>query len=371
MLTFLVEPLATALHAVNAPLRGTLFSGARWQYAGDLALRLTGNNLETAISLAVAPTAPDGEMPLDIVVPFLCAEWLATLPAGETVTLAFDAATQRLTAQVAGDTATFACRPGTDYPALPDVGGDALILDSAQLRAALNAVLPAASTDQAQYVLAGVYFCADGDRLTLAAANGYRLAEYQLPLSAPVTEAHPLILPAASLKELVKLLPKTDQEEVTLAWNSAQAQFAWDTTVLCARRIDGNYPAYQCVIAAARESALNSATVNRAALEKAIKCAAVFARENARILQLTLTGTDIRVRAEGAGIGDGATTLPLTAPAPAHEFFVNAQFCADGVKAVPGDTVTLHYAADAHQAVYLTGGDAPYLHLVMPMQVRQ
>jgi len=57
------------------------------------------------------------------------------------------------------------------------------------LRAGLNHVAFAAATDETRPVLSGVLPTVQGDELTLAAADGFRLAVSTVPLAEPMPES--------------------------------------------------------------------------------------------------------------------------------------------------------------------------------------
>ncbi len=71
--------------------------------------------------------------------------------------------------------------PLAEYPALPPAPPLAGTVDGGELAAAIGQVLPAASRDDTLPMLTGVCFDIDGDTMTLAATDRYRLAVRELP----------------------------------------------------------------------------------------------------------------------------------------------------------------------------------------------
>ena len=84
-------------------------------------------------------------------------------------------------------------------------------LDAKMLREAITQVVFSAATDDSRPVLTGVDLVVEGDTLTLAAADGFRLAVRTLKLKKKVAEKQEVIVPAKALAELNRLLQ--DQEE--------------------------------------------------------------------------------------------------------------------------------------------------------------
>jgi DNA polymerase III subunit beta len=80
---------------------------------------------------------------------------------------------------VAGETkANLNGVPADDFPVIPEVeGGKSVNLPAGLFKEWLNQVDFAASTEESRPVLTGVYLSSDGNKLTLAATDSYRLSE--------------------------------------------------------------------------------------------------------------------------------------------------------------------------------------------------
>jgi len=77
------------------------------------------------------------------------------------------------------------------------------------LKQAPSEVVFAAASDEARPILTGVLTRFEGDRLTLAAADNYRIAVKTLTTPAPVEETS-IVVPARSYHELERVLAHTD-----------------------------------------------------------------------------------------------------------------------------------------------------------------
>ena len=76
---------------------------------------------------------------------------------------------------------TLVTLPVEEYPELPDLAHTAGTVDGGVLAAAISKVTPAASRDDTLPLLTGVNFEVDGETMTLAATDRYRLAVRELP----------------------------------------------------------------------------------------------------------------------------------------------------------------------------------------------
>jgi DNA polymerase III subunit beta len=102
---------------------------------------------------------------------------------------------------------TLVTLPVEEYPQLPDLPVLAGTVDGAALAAAISQVVPAASRDDTLPILTGVNIELDGDIMTLAATDRYRLAMRELGWSAarPDTQAT-ILIPARTLADAARMM---------------------------------------------------------------------------------------------------------------------------------------------------------------------
>ena len=107
----------------------------------------------------------------------------------------------------------------------------------------------AASSDEARPVLMGVLVSVDKDKLTMAAADGFRLSVRKAVLSTPALTPVSAIVPAQALKELARVA--SDGEEpiyMVLPKGRGQVVFRVKDVEVVSQLIDGTFPDYQQII---------------------------------------------------------------------------------------------------------------------------
>ena len=165
------------------PARSTLPQAQHVLLATDEGrLKLVATDLSIAISCWIGATAEaDGA----VTVPArLLTDFVASLP-NEKIDLTVGERGKQLQITCARNEATMAGMDAGDFPPVPSVSdGLSLKLDTKSLRKAINRVAFAAATDDTRPVLTGIHTLAEGNKLTLAAADGFRLAVLQ-PRSGP------------------------------------------------------------------------------------------------------------------------------------------------------------------------------------------
>ena len=137
---------------------------------------------------------------------------------------------------------------------------------------------------------------AEGKELTLAAADGFRLAVHKLPLKQEVAERVEMIIPARALREVERLIAE-ESEPVEMAVNAARSQvmFRLPDVEIVATLIQGTFPNYGQLIP---QSHTTKATIDMKQFLQETRIAAIFARDGAGIVRIQLEPA--RARAPGS-----------------------------------------------------------------------
>ena len=212
----------------------------------DGGLKLTATNLEIAITHWV-PGKIDEDGATTVPAKLLT-DLVNSLPSSERVDLELQAGSTlqirsgRFQTHVKGLDAE-------EFPAVATAGERPTTrIPQRALRGALSQTAFAAASDEARPILTGVLARFEGDRLTLAAADNYRIAVRKLPVLDTVADVS-VVIPARALNELARILADTDDPvEVLLAQARNQVLFRLDGVDLVSRLIDGQFPNYQQVI---------------------------------------------------------------------------------------------------------------------------
>src|SRR5436309_1162632 len=143
--------------------------------ARDGELQLAATNLELAVAHRV-PASVDREG--EITLPArLLSDYVALLDHGQKVALELNSKTHKVHLACGRYEANVAGIDAEDFPDIPSVsGGPSFAIPASILKEAINEVVFAAAPDDTRPVLAGVLLKMGGTTLTLAAADGFRLA---------------------------------------------------------------------------------------------------------------------------------------------------------------------------------------------------
>src|SRR5512144_2117539 len=204
--TVLQENLARGLSIVSRAVspRSTLPVLSNILIATDEGrLRLSATNLELGITCWIPARI---EQQGSTTVPARTfADLINTLP-GEQVAVSLDANTQTLNVRGGSSTNDIKCIDAQEFPPLPVPDFDGAVqINVGDFREMINQVAFAASSDEARPVLMGVLVQVDKDKLTMAAADGFRLSVRKAVLSSPAPTPISAIIPAQALKELARV----------------------------------------------------------------------------------------------------------------------------------------------------------------------
>ena len=262
-----------------------------------------------------------------------------------------------------------------EFPPIPSIGEGVMTrIDPEALRLAISQVVFAAATEETRPVLTGIHCEFDDNTLTLAAADGFRLAVHKAPLAEPVKERTEVIIPARALAELHRLI--MDQEEpveLTINPNKSQALFRLKDIEMVSQLIQGTFPNYNQLIP---QGYTTRAEVSLAEFAKATKTAAIFAREGSAIVRLQITpGEELTpgklvLSARTEEVGDNMGEVDATVEGEEAKIAFNSKFLSDVLGVIHEERVTVEISSPSSPGVIRPIGVDNYIHVVMPMFVQ-
>jgi len=333
-------------------------------------LRLAATNLEIAISCWIPATV---EKEGTITIPArLVSDFVNSLPSGK-IDITMLPNSQAVELTCARYEAHISGLDAADFPPIPKIeDGTAIRIKPAELRHAINQVAFAAATEESRPVLTGVHAEFEGDRLTLAAADGFRLAVRKLPLDSVVDEKVTVIIPARSLAELNRLI--SDQEEpVELTINSKKSQVIVKlrNVEMVTQLVQGTFPNYDQLIP---QGHTTKAVVNLAEFLRATRSASIFARDGSGIVRLQIMPKDgggkITISARAEEVGDNLGEVDASVEGDESKIAFNSKYLTDVLAVLTEDEVALETTTSSSPGVLRPVGTDDYVHVVMPMFVQ-
>lgn len=255
-----------------------------------------------------------------------------------------------------------------EFPLVPEPReDDGFSVEAADLRTGLIQVTFAASADESHPVLTGVLAEFEGETMTLAAADGFRLSLRRIPLIHPIPTPFSVIVPARALSELLRILGGLEEPvRVSTTHPHNQILFQMPDTVLNSQLIDGNFPDVRRIIPSGYKTRV---VLGREELLQACKRAAIFARDVANIVTISVEPGEIVVSADSAEAGQGSTRLAASVEGNDLEIAFNVRFLIDVLSALNTPQVALEMNSPTNPGVIRAVGDDAFVHVVMPMHL--
>ncbi|MCK4863765.1 MAG: DNA polymerase III subunit beta [Dehalococcoidales bacterium] len=335
-------------------------------------LKLVATNLEMAISCWIgAKIEEEGA----ITVPArLLTEFVSSLP-GDTIDIQLSPQTKTLGLKCARYEARISGVDAKEFPPIPGVDdGIATKVEVEALRQAINQVVFAAATEESRPVLTGICTQFEGDSLTLAAADGFRLAVYKLPIADAVSQKTEVIIPARTLAELNRLIAEQEEAvDITLNPNKSQVLFRLKNTELVSQLVQGTFPNYSQLIP---QSYNTRVIVSVSDFLRATKTASIFARDGSGIVRLVITpGSEknpgkISVSARSEEIGDDVGEIDATVEGDEAKIAFNGKYLTDVLSVLHEAQVALETTNPSSPGLIRPVGVDNYTHVVMPMFVQ-
>jgi len=262
-----------------------------------------------------------------------------------------------------------------DFPPIPQVGdGFSTKVKAEDLKQAISQVAFAAASEESRPVLTGVQTEFEGSKLTMAAADGFRLAVHRTELSKAVKEKVAMIIPAKAYHELNRLMGADDQEiEINLNAQKSQVLFKLKGIEMVSQLIQGTFPNYSQLIP---QTYGTKARIDVAEFLRAIKMAAIFARDGSGIARIIVTpgatveAGKITISARADEIGDNVGEIDALVDGEAAKIAFNARYLADVLSVVKQAQVSLEVTTPSNPGVIRPVGVDNYDHVVMPMFVQ-
>ena len=299
----------------------------------------------------------------------LLIDFVNSLPA-ERIDMELNVRTQELYLRCARYEANIKGIDAQEFPLIPtaDDSDYELTLEPGLLRQMISQVTFAAATDESRPILTGVLVQFDGPKLTMAAADGFRLSVRHAQLENEVPEPITFVVPARALAELGRI--SSDEElaiSLSITSSRSQALFRLSNTDLVSQLIEGRFPDYEQIIPKRYDT---QTVVNTEAFLKACRTANIFARSEANIIRLSVEDDRMEIAARSAEMGDNVSEVDAQVSGDPININFNVRFLIDMLSVAGAAQVTLETTSSSSPGTIKPVGSEDFVHVIMPMYVR-
>lgn len=364
-LTISREKLQEALTAVAAavPTKTTLpVLGNLLLETTEKGLRLSGTDLDIGVSTEVLA---DVESPGAITVPAKkLTEIVRELPPAPVKLAA--AGEQRITLECGRSRFKLLGLPRDEFPAFPTVDfSRSWRVKSGDVQKLISHTAFAVSTEESRPILNGVLWEVREKETRMVATNGHRLAKMEIPYSGSLTGD--FIIPPKALEQVRRLFPADEELEVARGEN--HLAFRSPFTAVFTRLIEGPYPNYDQVIPRDNNRV---ATIDKAALQSALKRMSVVASDQTHRVKLSFNLALLKFSVATPDLGEGQDELPIRYDGDPIDIGFNGMYLLEILRYMPTEEIKFTFKEPERAATLEPEGwqePGKYLCLVMPLRL--
>ncbi len=253
---------------------------------------------------------------------------------------------------------------GSDFPDLPHLNGKVFPVEK-KLLDTLPSVLFSASKDESRPIMTGVFLTHSQDMQLFVTTDGFRLSVLQTPMK---EEFPQLILPAGIFQEVQKMA-KGEGVALTISPEDKLIKFTIGSIDLYSRVIEGDFPPYEKVIP---KESTTKICIKRTELQKTIRLASIFAREQADVIICTFSDEGLYITPKGTHSKDSQVFQELEAfEGEDIKIAFNYKYILEFLNTVSADEIEIACTHPAAPCIFRVKGDQAYLHIIMPLRTEE
>ncbi len=330
----------------------------------DSGLTISGYNMQTGIRTKVSADVVSGG---DIVLNArLFGDIIRRMP-DDVVTVSVD---DRQTVHLSCGDANFDILglSAADYPDLPEVEDEyAMSIQQKTLRAMIEEVAFAVSTNESRPVHTGALFEISDAGLTMVAVDGFRLAVRREKLENMEGGAFSFVAPGSALSEVKGICADTeDLATVTLGRRHILFEVG-DTELIC-RRLEGEFLDYKNAIP--RKNPITLIADTKSLIESIDRVSVVISDKLKSPVRCLFECDKVTLTAK-TGNGESRDVCRLSGDGGGLEIGFNNRYLMEALRYAPADTVKIELNTGVSPAVIVpVEGEENFLYMVLPVRLK-
>ncbi len=253
-----------------------------------------------------------------------------------------------------------------EFPVIPLSSGSGVDFPKAAFLTS-SQILFASAVDEGRPVLTGIFTEVNDGKLDFVATDGFRLAHRRLEVPKDQAQFRSLI-PRRTFEEVLRLMSEEDVDQVNIATSQNQNQivFTLGNTIVSSRLIEGQFPAWGKIIP---QKIVARAMVEKDELLKAIKLAAIFAKNEANIVVLTTKKGLLKLESHTKEVGSQENEIEGEIEGEELKIAFNTKFLLDAVSNSPATKVMMEFSGPLSAAIIKPVGVEGLEYIVMPVRL--
>ena len=339
--------------SANQAISGCLIKAEK-----GIILITTTNLNDFFVQTLTATIKQEGEVVVDLK---KLTEFLHFLPTGEVQVEQKDQTVLLTQGKTKGTIQTFNLE---EFPQPPKTTAKKILISKDNLSNIGKATF-AASKDEARPILTGTLVANRGKKTVFVSTDGFRLSFVSID---EVKELPDIIIPAWILEEAVKMA-QNKKLTIEKAKEENLLKFTTETTTLYSRLLDGEFPPFEKVIP---ENHTTQIVLKKEDLFKGVRLASVFARDQADVVILNISKTELYITPKGQKRADSAVfveTEKITGENLNIAF--NYKYILDFLNNTDSEEVVMEFTQSTAPGAFKEKNNKPYIHIIMPLRTEE
>ncbi len=334
----------------------------------DSRLKLSATNLEMSITAWIGAKV---EQAGSITLPAKTFSELVNNLSRERVDLRLDAATDTVHMRCGIQTSNVRGINADEFPPINHNEEADLNLEGKTLREMIQQTAFAAAREQNRPILTGVYMQLEGNVLTMAAADGYRLAVRTAEIAESFAERQDLVIPAKTMSEVARIAEDDQEIGISLPKQRNSITVFMPNILVSSQLLEGRFPDFASIIP---RSFATSTTLYTSDLLTVCQRAEIFARDNANSANLHVKPAtnpgepaEVLIVGKSAERGDSEGMLDASAEGEALDISFNIKYLIEVLRVIKEERVVFQSNGPENPGVLRPENREDFTHVIMPM----
>jgi DNA polymerase-3 subunit beta len=336
--------------------------------AEDSRLKLAATNLQMSITMWIGAKV---EVPGSITLPSKTFSDLVNRLSPERVDLNLDAPTHTVSIKCGTTQSNIKGIDADEFPPITHSDDNGIIINGKTLREMINQTAFASAKDDSRPILTGVYTQIEGDTLTMAAADGYRLAVRTGKLESPYPTRTEMVIPSRTLLEIARIAADDEDVNISLPGKREIVTFHMTNVDVSSQLLEGRFPDFRAIIP---RGYVTSTTMYTSDLLKKCQTAEIFARDSAFAGRLYVKPAsapgepgEVVIAGKSAERGNADNRLDAHVEGEPLDISFNIKYLIEVLNVITDERVTFQSNGAENPGVIRPEGREDFVHVIMPM----
>lgn len=334
----------------------------------DSRLKLSATNLELSITMWIGAKV---EQHGSITLPAKTFTELVNNLSKERVDLRLDAATHTMHLRCGVQNSNIRGIDANEFPPINHNEEAEIHLEGQTLREMILQTAFAAAKEQNRPILTGVYLLLEKQVMTLAAADGYRLAVRTASIEKEFSEKRDMVLPSRAITEVARIIEEDHEVGISLPTQRNSVTFFMPNILVSSQLVEGRFPDFASIIP---RSYITSTVMYTSDLLIVCQRAEIFARDNANSANLHVKPSakpgdpaEVLIIGKSAERGDSEGMLDASAEGEPLDISFNIKYLIDVLRVIKEDRVVFQSNGPENPGVLRPEDREDFIHVIMPM----